>query len=257
MSGDLPTDAGALLTRLDSHARFARREINDWILEIAAPGPGERVLDLGCGTGKQLVACAERVGPAGRAVGLDASARALAVARAALDAGGLGGVLLREARIEELDAALPAGDRFDLALCCFALYYVSDPLTVLEALRTRLTAGGRAFVCGPAPENNQAFAAFCDAVVPREDQRSRVEASLDFMDGMGLAAFRATFGSVERFTFENPVVFPTADDVLAYWRSYHLYSARHEAAFRSALDAHFAEHGTFETVKVVRGALLR
>jgi 2-polyprenyl-3-methyl-5-hydroxy-6-metoxy-1,4-benzoquinol methylase len=43
------------------------------VAEAAGVGPGERVLDVACGTGALTLAVADRVGPAGSVVGLDAN----------------------------------------------------------------------------------------------------------------------------------------------------------------------------------------
>src|SRR5215831_5806867 len=51
------------------------------LLEVAAPQPGEQVLDIGCGSGTSTLALAERVGPKGRVLGVDISKPMLAVAR--------------------------------------------------------------------------------------------------------------------------------------------------------------------------------
>ena len=51
------------------------------VTEAAAIGLGHRVLDVACGTGVLARAAAERVGPDGMVVGLDASEEMLAVAR--------------------------------------------------------------------------------------------------------------------------------------------------------------------------------
>jgi SAM-dependent methyltransferase len=250
----LPTDAPALRRRVDAHQRFSTRDLTDWILETLAPGSGERILDVGCGLGRQAVALAERVGPSGVVVGLDASADALAEARAEAGRRGLGQAQFVEARMEAVGDAV-AG-HFHAFLCSFALYYAASPRQVLEAVRSRLLPGGRGLVCGPARSNNRAFVELCDRVVPREDQTRRVEASLTFLDVEGPPLFLDVFGAAELLTFENPVSFPTPDDVVTYWRSYHLYSPRHEDAFRRAVEEHFAAHGVFRTVKVVRGALV-
>jgi SAM-dependent methyltransferase len=252
---DLGTDSAALQRRMDAHERFARHEINDWILGIVRPRPGEMMLDLGCGTGKQLLPIAALVGETGLALGLDASAEALAVARAAAEAAGRSNVRLVQGRMDDLARVLPPGWQGDLVVCCFSLYYAAQPERTVREIRRRLSPGGRCFVCGPARENNGEFLEFCDAVIPRAEQTHRRDDSLAFMDDLAPVLLRSVFARVDLFRFENPIVFPTADDVLAYWRSYHLYSAAHEQAFKEALGRHFASHGRFVTRKVVQGAL--
>src|SRR5438552_4004001 len=51
------------------------------LLELSAPQPGERVPDIGCGSGTTTLALAERVAPNGRVLGIDISKPMLAVAR--------------------------------------------------------------------------------------------------------------------------------------------------------------------------------
>ena len=53
------------------------------MIELARPRPGQRVLDVGCGTGIVARRAAACVGHDGRITGLDASPGMLAVARAA------------------------------------------------------------------------------------------------------------------------------------------------------------------------------
>src|SRR5215470_13253938 len=56
--------------------------VDDVLFAAGALRPGERVLDVGCGTGPATRRAAREVGTAGRAVGLDISARLLAEAAA-------------------------------------------------------------------------------------------------------------------------------------------------------------------------------
>ncbi len=66
---------------------------------------GDRVLDLGCGSGLDVLTAAERLGPGGQVVGVDFSADMLRRARRALDAGGAGHVCLCRASAEALPLA--------------------------------------------------------------------------------------------------------------------------------------------------------
>jgi SAM-dependent methyltransferase len=83
-------------------------------LEALPLRAGSRVLEIGCGPGALARAIAERVGPGGFVLGLDRSARAIAIARRAA-AGGRSWLAFREGAIE--DFTLASGEPpFDLAL---------------------------------------------------------------------------------------------------------------------------------------------
>jgi len=73
---------GALVTFLDSRASIeGEREIKELELAMLELNPGNRVLDVGCGTGDDAREIAALVGPTGTVVGLDASATMVAEAR--------------------------------------------------------------------------------------------------------------------------------------------------------------------------------
>jgi ubiquinone/menaquinone biosynthesis C-methylase UbiE len=110
------------------------------LVALARPRPGERVLDVGCGTGIAARRAAPHVGATGHLVGLDLSPGMLAVARTAAIRDGLS-VDWREGRAE----ALPFEDgHFDLVLCQYALMFFSDPAAALTEMRRVLTDHGRA-----------------------------------------------------------------------------------------------------------------
>ena len=112
------------------------------MVERARPRPGERALDVGCGTGIVARRAAPRVGAAGRIVGLDASPGMLAVARAAAGREGAS-IDWRQGRAE----ALPfAEGEFDLVLCQYALMFFADPAAALAEMHRVLVDGGRALL---------------------------------------------------------------------------------------------------------------
>jgi ubiquinone/menaquinone biosynthesis C-methylase UbiE len=66
--------------RLDLQAEMYGR-VSTWTLDALGLGIGQRVVDLGWGSGALLPLLAERVGPTGRVIGVDRDARLLAAAR--------------------------------------------------------------------------------------------------------------------------------------------------------------------------------
>jgi SAM-dependent methyltransferase len=111
------------------------------MLEMAGLQPGERVLDVACGTGLVSFRAAAAVGERGAVVGTDLSGEMVESARR--------GAALRDlhhARFERADAeALPLeGGAFDAALCALGLMYVADPIKALAEMRRVLRPGGRA-----------------------------------------------------------------------------------------------------------------
>jgi len=111
------------------------------MLEMVALQPGERALDVACGTGLISFRMAEAVGERGAVVGTDISGEMVEAARrqAALRAVG-------NARFERADAEdLPFADAsFDAAVCGLGLMYVPNPVEALGEMRRVLRPGGRA-----------------------------------------------------------------------------------------------------------------
>jgi ubiquinone/menaquinone biosynthesis C-methylase UbiE len=101
--------------------------------------PGERALDVACGTGSVARHVAPLVGAAGQVVGLDISPAMLAVARA-LPASAGAPIAWQEGNAIRLD--LP-DDAFELVLCQQGLQFFPDRAAALREMRRVLTAGGR------------------------------------------------------------------------------------------------------------------
>jgi SAM-dependent methyltransferase len=105
------------------------------VADAAAIGPGQRVLDVGCGTGVLACAAAERVGPQGHVTGLDPNPQMLAVARRKP-----GAVVWQEGRAE----ALPFDDAsFDAVVSQFALMFVESKPAAIAEMRRVLRPQGR------------------------------------------------------------------------------------------------------------------
>lgn len=119
---------------------FSQRNDGDLYLQLGGIEPGQRVLEVGAGTGDQTLLVAKAVGPEGRVVATDLSERMLAVARSRVEAAGFGNVEFLAGEV----AALPLDDEsFDAAVAGFMLMFAPEPEAVAAAVYRRLSPGGR------------------------------------------------------------------------------------------------------------------
>ena len=114
--------------RYERNARFVA-DLGQPVVELLAPQPGERILDLGCGDGPLSLAIAEM---GASVVGVDASAEQIEAARArGLDARVMDGM------------ALTFEGEFDAVFSNAALHWMRDPDAVIAGVRRALKPGGR------------------------------------------------------------------------------------------------------------------
>jgi SAM-dependent methyltransferase len=142
--------AGQRWTDHQEHQDQVLGPVSDRLIAVAAPKPGDRVIDVGCGCGATTIDFATRVSPGGEVLGLDVSEPMLARARERAPQN-------LPIRFERADATVydfePNGA--DLVASRFGVMFFADPARSFANLREGLKPGGRlVFACWREAKQN-------------------------------------------------------------------------------------------------------
>ena len=221
-NGDSGERWAANLDRLD----LMLQDFGDAAIAAAAAQPGERVLDIGCGSGTSTFMLADQVGATGYVLGVDISEQLVELARGATPQSAPIEFRLADAAT----ASLPT-EGFDLLFSRFGVMFFDDPAAAFAHMRGALKPDGRiAFVCWRSAAENDWVR------LPMAAIRDIVQPAPSDPDAPGPFAF----GNPDRLTnilaaagFADIDVVPF-DTRLAYGRS-----DTREAAIDEALDMAF------------------
>jgi len=186
--------------------------VSDRLFERAKPTDGERVLDIGCGTGATTMEIASRVGTNGLALGIDISEPLLARAEERKSKAGFDQVhyLLADAQTHKFEPG-----SFDTMTSRFGVMFFEDPVAAFRNLSDALQNGGRiSFVSWAPMAGNPWFEVPRDAAVSRFGKPSpappRAPSPLAFADRdyvleiLNEAGFSECVGEVETLKFDYP-----------------------------------------------------
>jgi ubiquinone/menaquinone biosynthesis C-methylase UbiE len=126
------------------------------LLDQAAIAAGQRVLDVGCGTGTLAILAKQRH-PDAEVVGLDGDPKVLAIARAKVARAGVAVELFEG--LASATAPVPA-ESFDRVLTSFVLHHLTtaEKRAALAAIRSWLRPGGELHVLDFGPQGNPVLA---------------------------------------------------------------------------------------------------
>jgi len=125
----------------------------DILIDRARVKRGERVLDVGCGSGATSFAFAQATGASGYVMGIDISAPMLERARGSMPPGAPIEFVLADATIHPFTP-----DSFDLLASRFGVMFFADPALSFANMRKAIRPSGRlVFVCWREPRENPFF----------------------------------------------------------------------------------------------------
>jgi SAM-dependent methyltransferase len=193
------------------------------MLDMAAVGPGSRVLDVAAGSGDQTLDIALRVGADGYVLATDLSPAILALAQRNAASAGHRNVETQVADGERLPVE-PAS--FDAAVCRLGLMFFPDPLQGLREMHRATRPGGRACaMVFSRPERNPCVTILMSTALkhaglpPRDPFQPGGLLSLG-KPGLADELFRAAgFRDVATTTLDAPFRLPTARHYLDFVRT--------------------------------------
>jgi ubiquinone/menaquinone biosynthesis C-methylase UbiE len=242
-------------------------DLESWIQQRIDLKPGERVLDIGCGNGKQLTVFSDLVGTDGQVVGADIFSSVPGL----LDAAKQKLEDKRNVRFLDHDASLPfpeADGAFSCVTSCYSFYYVENVRVTLNEVKRLLRPGGRFFVVGPSWDNSRELYELNRDVTGRDLPRNFREKLWRINNEVVPLAYEL-FDSVEISPWVNRVHFRGEEGIQRatdYYRSSLLFEEesvdpkereRFLAEFRKRIASHIGRHGVYHMVKRALGITMR
>jgi SAM-dependent methyltransferase len=186
---------------------FVPAEFQEWAPRLVAAariGPGQKVLDVACGTGVLAREVARRVGPSGFVAGADANPGMLAVAARKSPE-----IDWRHAGAE----ALPFDDNFfDAVVCQFGLMFFNQQVALREMMRVLAPGGHLTASVWDTLEHTPAYAALVALldrkVGPRAASALRAPFALGDRNELAALFARADMPDVDIVTQRGTARFP-------------------------------------------------
>ncbi len=241
------TNSDFLAKRIDIHKQFSKNDINHWILPHISLKTNEKLLDLGCGTGEQLLRIAKKY-PNSKCYGFDISKDSLKILENDSKKNNISNIVLKQGNIDNLYKQIHSDTKFDVILSCFALYYSQNISKIVSSIKQLLNSNGKLFVCGPVKGNNKELVKF----------QSNISESIKkygpfIMTDTILPEIKKKFSNVVLDYFYNPISFPDPSSLFNYWKSYILYEPEIETQFLEKINEYFSKHDEFVTTKKIIG----
>ena len=208
------------------------------------------VLDLGCGTGKQMFASRILLSPQSRMVGVDISAEAVSRINSRARHEETENVTAIQC---EIDKVLDHFERtgFDLILSTYAIYYSRDMVNLMTSLKGVMNPGAQLFICGYGKGTNREIDDFIDELTVRSPEKPSI--SEDFISKEQIQDISRNYGSCRIVRLPNKIIFTSTNALLGWWMNHNSYMPEIHPMVQQGLDHFFRYDEVFTLSKNVLG----
>lgn len=244
------SDTKALKRREDLNVQGALYNLENWIIQQTNPHKGIRILDLGCGTGKQIFAFADIVSTDGLILGIDISDEAINEINKKAKIENLKQIKAMKASIDNCIELLK-DFRFDFIMSAYAIYYAKDMRRLLCRLRYLLNAKGQMFICGPGEGTNKEMISIIND--SNSDSTAKARPVKDFIKEGDIREINNHYSKVKTVRLANQVRFNSANSILQWWKNHNSFIPEIYDDVAKALKSHFKKNKIFVLTKNVMG----
>ena len=203
-----------------SYHQYAPKAFGGFIeplMEMAGLQKGQRVLDLGTGTGQVALAAARLVGDSGKVIGLDIAPGLIKKAKEQAEISGLSWVEFVQGDAEQLHFA---DESFDIVLCHFGLMHFPDRDKALTGMQRVLKKGGRVVLSVWSTSEKMRVLGIVTAKIKEvfpEIIQPGAPGWFDFgsLGSLEVALSKVGFKNIKTMRLNKPL---TVQDAEAYWR---------------------------------------
>lgn len=200
--GRVDRNTPALEARISANSK-GKYNLEQWLEEIIVNSNPQRVLDIGCGSGKQMKFIKEKF-PQCEIVGIDISQEA--VEKASMFGHTTCG------NFDDLD--LTTGI-FDLILSFYAIYYSQSMLETIIKYKKRLAPSGVMLLAGFGDRNNAELVDMINDLVP-------IPHVADFLSADDIQKLSQHY-NVSTLRLQNPICFDHRGDFMNWWENHNMY----------------------------------
>lgn len=128
------------------------RTLREMTITLAQIKPGDKVLEVGCGTGTLNMAAKAQVGSSGEVYGIDAAPEMIEVARKKVSQANVD----VDFRVEQVENITFPDNQFDVVLCSFMIFVITDDMRRkgFQEIRRVLKTNGQILILDFSPPDN-------------------------------------------------------------------------------------------------------